>query len=85
MKFILRSAEQDLACLSLLSVFVITEWRQPVSTCLRLVPNSFLREGRRERNIFNLACLRENKGEILSALADQHRLSILWSECLHSG
>ena len=41
---------------------------QPISTCLRLVPNLFLKEGRQESNILTWVAYRETEGDILSAL-----------------
>ena len=41
---------------------------QPISTCLRLVPNLFLKEGMQERHILTWVAFRESEGDILSAL-----------------
>ena len=51
---------------------------QPISTCLRLVPNLFLKEGRQERHILTWVAFRESEGDILSALPTN--MDILFSE-----
>ena len=51
---------------------------QPISTCLRLVPNLFLKEGMQERHILTWVAFRESEGDILSALPTN--MDILFSE-----